>query len=254
MKRYLQKVVYCTEPQLNHKELDGEGILYITDQEKCLEMLKRRGLPVAAWLREDNKSQNLSAAFYGLESPEDLDMDFYEKVYRREKGIPWDITETDRCLVREMIPEDAEALAAIYRHPDISKYLDDFPKDKECGAQYIREYQLQYRFCEYGVWSVVEKATGNVIGRVGFSQITQDCMEGAIKDQPQFGYLIGVPWQRRGLAYEVCSAVLSYAEEALGFENVLLWTRKDNTASVQLCRKLGFAETEHGYYKYSCQG
>ena len=236
MKRYLKKVVFCSRDGADAVAgADGQGTLYIVDTKRNLDFVKSMGLPVLAWLHEGNRDQDLSAASYAVEDPHALNMDFYEKVYRREMHIPWEILETDRCLVREMVPEDAEAFEKIYREPEIGRYMKDFHEDAAGEAVYIREYQAHYRFYEYGVWSVVLKATGEVIGRAGFSETEENTL-------PCLGYMIGVPWQRQGLAYEVCRALLQYAKEELEFEAVQLLVEAGNQASVGLAQKLGFTD------------
>ncbi len=253
MKRYLKKVIICSEVgdfEVNPKE----EWLYVVDREKDLKWLKSMGLPVAAWLHEGNKDQDLSQTAYAVEDPHALNMDVYERVYRREKGIPWDILETNRCLVREMIPEDCEAFEKIYQEPAIQRYMEDFHGDKEGEAAYIREYRHHYRFYEYGVWSIVLKETGEVIGRAGFLQAPTTTEGSAAQaptisggvdqmdDLPYLGYMIGTSWQGRGIAYEVCKAILDYGREELGFEQVALLVDKDNEASIGLADKLGFVD------------
>lgn len=233
-------MIICSEVgdfEVNSKE----AWLYVVDQEKDLKRLKSMGLPVAAWLHEGNKDQDLSQTAYAVEDPHALNMDVYERVYRREKGIPWDILETKRCLVREMIPEDGEAFEKIYQDPEIQRYMEDFHGDKEGEAAYIREYRHHYRFYEYGVWSIILKETGEVIGRAGFLQASTTA-EGMADDLPYLGYMIGTPWQGRGIAYEVCKAILDYGREELGFEQVALLVDKDNEASIGLADKLGFVD------------
>lgn len=234
MKRYLKKVVFCTQGQGHLSGLRddcNQEVLYIVDTKQELDQIKNMGLPVLAWLHEGNKDQDLSGAAYAVEDPGALDMDFYEKVYRREMSIPWEIVETKRLLIREMIPEDAAAFEEIYREPSIKQYMKDFHGDAAGEAEYIREYQAHYRFYEYGVWSIVLKETGEVIGRAGF---------GAEEGLPSLGYMIGVPWQRQGYAEEACRAIMNYAKEELGFEAVQLQVEAGNTASVRLAEKLGF--------------
>ena len=240
MKRYLKKVVYCTKDQL--WEIDGkDGILYVTDSEQGLKLLKSMGLAVAVWLKEENKNQDLSAASYALEDPFSLDEEFFEQIYRREMGISWDILETKRCLVREMKPEDAVFFAKMYEDPGISAFLKDYHGSVEAEKKYIEEYQQHYRFYEYGVWSVLLKETGEVIGRVGFSQMEED------DDMtPGFGYMIAPRYQKQGLAYEVCSAVLDYAKEYLDMETVQLFVEERNVGSVRLAEKLGFEDYGSG--------
>jgi len=265
VKRYLKKVVFYSKSDRTEEtaedipdgaeplaDIGGQGTLYIVDTKQDLDFIKSKGLPVLAWLHEENRDQDLSAAAYAVEDPHALDIEFYEKVYRREMHIPWEILETDRCLVREMVPGDAAAFERIYEEPEICRYMKDFHGDAAGEAAYIREYTAHYRFYEYGVWSIVLKETGEVIGRAGFSEgdanvsvdkteVTADMViTMGEKNLPCLGYMIGVPWQRQGLAYEVCRAILQYAKEELGFEAVQLQVEAENTASIRLAEKLNF--------------
>ena len=264
MKRYLKKVVFCSP---NGADVlagaGGQGTLYIVDTKRDLDFVKSMGLPVLAWLHEGNRDQDLSAASYAVEDPHALNMDFYEKAYRREMHLPWEILETDRCLVRDMVPEDAKAFEKIYREPEICRYMKDFHGDAAGEAAYIREYQAHYRFYEYGVWSIVLKETGEVIGRAGFSEadagVSVDRPEemrsawNAMEEDtlPCLGYMIGVPWQRQGLAYEVCRALLQYAKEELEFEAVQLLVEAGNQASVGLAQKLGFTDRGNCWFRWN---
>lgn len=249
MKRYLKKVVFCTKDRPWQINGSSDGVLYVVDTKQGLDLIKGMGLPVLAWLREGNESQDLSGAAYAVESPNELDMDFYEKVYRRERGIPCEILDTERCLIREMIPEDAYAFENIYREASVGRYLKDFHYDAAGEAAYIREYQAHYRFYEYGVWSIVLKETGEVIGRAGFSEPDTEKMDPRWLDTeagkdfaPCMGYMIGVPWQRKGLALEVCKAILRYAKDELEFKRIQLLIEDGNDASLALSRKLGFTD------------
>ena len=256
VKRYLKNVVFCESNKAFEINPEAEK-LYVVETQKDLQWLKSRNLPVVAWIHAGNKDQNLSEAFYAVGDPHALDMDFYERAYRREKKIPWDIVETERCLVREMIPEDGVAFEKIYEPEEIRKYMDDFHEDAAGEAAYIKDYQQQYRFCEYGVWSIILKDTGEVIGRAGFLQnppakVLEDLESGIVgileqdMDIPFLGYVIGLPWQRKGLAEEVCKALIRYAREELEFEQIGLLVEKDNRASVKLAEKLGFSDKACG--------
>ena len=56
----------------------------------------------------------------------------------------------------------------------------------------------------------------------------------------ELGFIIGVLWQRKGYAREVCRAVLAYASAALEFTKVQALVETGNAASLELCRQLGF--------------
>ena len=68
----------------------------------------------------------------------------------------------------------------------------------------------------------------------------QDCNGKEGVEWLQFGYVIGVPWQRCGLAYEVCRAILLYAAQEWGVRQISLVTEPENEASLKLAQKLGF--------------
>ena len=87
------------------------------------------------------------------------------------------------------------------------------------------------------MWPVVEKAGGAVIGRAGVSY-----REGF--QDPELGFIIGVPWQRQGYAKEVCGAILDYARRALEFTRVQALIEPENIPSLVLCEKLGFRKED----------
>lgn len=212
----------------------GEGVLWIIDQGQRAQELLRQGCPVLAWLHEDNRDQDFSGVRYACENPEELDFDYLEKVYRRYVGIPWDILTTDRCLVRETSVGDLDAFYEMYAEPSVTQYTEGLYPEPAQEEAYLQDYtEHMYYFYNYGVWTICEKTTGQVIGRAGFSN-----REG-YKD-PELGFVIGVPWQRQGYATEVCKALLEYGKEELGFEQVQMLVMPENGVSLRLAGKLGF--------------
>ena len=213
-------------------------VLYVTDDGQMARSLRERGEAVLIYLHRGNQDQDFSDFFYAVEDPENLDMEYVDKVHRRLKGLPWNILETEHCLVRETTPEDVDDFFHIYSDPAITKYMDGLYPEPEQEKQYIREYiEKVYAFYEFGVWTVVERESGAVIGRAGFA-----IREGY--SEPELGFIIGVPWQRKGYAEEVCRAVLEYGWSVLGFEQVQALVEPGNEVSLRLCAKLGFRERE----------
>lgn len=211
-----------------------KGILYVTDSRQEAERLRDKGEAVLIYFHEGNRGEHFPGFTFGAEDPEHLEKDYVERVYRRLKGLPWNILETERCLIRETTPEDVEDFFLIYSDPAITEYMEGLYPDREQEKEYIREYIKEiYTFYEFGVWTVVEKKSGSVIGRAGFSY-----REGY--DEPELGFIIGVPWQRRGYGEEVCRGVLDYGVRTLGFREVNALAETGNEASLKLCDKLGF--------------
>ena len=215
-----------------------ERALYITDDLRRAGQLKEAGEAVLIYLHEGNRGQDMGEFPYAVEEPEELEGEYAERAYRRLKGLPWKILETDRCLVRETTVEDVDAFYRIYSHPEITRYMEGLYPEPEQEKQYVRDYiEKVYGFYEFGVWTVVEKAEGTVIGRAGFSY-----REGY--DIPELGFIIGVPWQRQGYAGEVCRAILTYGRETLGFRQVQAVVEPRNEVSLKLCASLGFRRQE----------
>lgn len=227
---------YLKTIEVNTAEL--KGTLYVTDSPSEAEQLRDRGEAVLVYFHEGNREQDFSGFTFGVEDPEHLEEDYVERVYRRLKGLPWKILETERCLIRETTPADVEDFFRIYSDPAITEFMEGLYPDKEQEKEYIREYiEKMYTFYEFGVWTVVEKSSGSVIGRAGFSY-----REGY--DEPEIGFIIGVPWQRRGYGEEVCRAILNYGWNVLGFNRVQALVETENAASLNLCDKLGFRAVE----------
>lgn len=226
---------------LRRLEVNVEGVqgdLYVTDDAETAARLRDDGKAVLIYFHPGNRDSDFSGFPFGVEDPESLEPAYVEKVFRRLKGMPWNILETERCLIRETSPEDVDAFYEIYREPSITEFMEGLFPRKEQEREYIREYiEKVYAFYEFGVWTVLEKRDGAVIGRAGFSY-----REGY--DEPELGFIIGVPWQRRGYAEEVCRAILAYGWETLCFEKVQVLVETQNAASLNLCDKLGFHAVE----------
>lgn len=212
-----------------------EEIMYLTDQGKYYDMLRAQGCLVLPFFHEKNCGERFLGAAYAVEKLEELDFASLDMIYRRLASLPWEILETGRLLVRETTVGDVESFYRIYEEPSVTKYMEGLPADRNEEIAYTREYiEKVYAFYNYGMWTVLEKAGGEIIGRAGISW-----REGY--DLPELGFVIGVPWQGRGYAFEVCRGILEYAREALEMKEIQALVRPGNERSVRLCGKLGFA-------------
>lgn len=78
-----------------------EETLYVTDQKDTAEALRRAGEAVLVYLHSGNRNQDFSSYLFAVEDPEDLEPEYVERVYRRLKGLPWNILETDALFARQ---------------------------------------------------------------------------------------------------------------------------------------------------------
>lgn len=245
LEKLIEKLCACgvsCEARLAEEGFDmEEELLYLSDSSPAVRELSEMGVPVLAYLHEENRGEDFSMVKYACEDAGELEPEYLERVYRRLKGLPWYILETERCILRESAEEDVEAFFEIYANPAVTEYMENLYESRVSEKAYIREYIEQvYAYYEFGVWTVILKETGEIIGRAGLS-VREGC------ELPELGYVIGVPWQRQGLAKEVCLGILNYAREEFGFEQIQALIHRDNKASIGLAEALGFEKQDKVY-------
>lgn len=224
-----------------------EGLLVITDEPAMAQKLLEQKCKVVILYHEQNREQSFPSVRYGIEDLFQLEYKSYEEAYRRLAGLPWEILQTEKLLVRESTLADVDEFYRIYKEPSITLYMENLYEDRDAERAYMKEYIDQiYGFYGYGLWTVILKETGQIIGRAGLS-----VREGY--EFPELGFLIDAAYQRKGYGYEVCRAILQYAKEELEFEKVQALVDEKNTISLHLLEKLGFVlkkmvqESGHDY-------
>lgn len=244
--------VLSGEADGSDRKKEQDGVLYLTDDPEVYAHLAagaftmkeafRTGYganchpSVLVYLHPGNRGEDFADARYALEDPEDVEPEYLERVYRRCHDLPWEILTTERCWLRETVEADVDKFWKMYQAPGITRYTERLFPTLEAERGYVREYRRRiYPFYEFGVWTVLDRSSGEVVGRAGLS-----VREGY--NLPELGFVIGESWQGRGLATEVCRGILEYARELLGFAQVQVLVHEENAASLHLCRKLGFRE------------
>lgn len=221
-------------------------ILLVTDTELNVIDI----VPVAGYLCESN---NRTLKYkYAFESFEGMTADYFVMVYSRFYGFPLDILETKRLKVREMTLDDIDRLYEIYADPSITEYMEGLYPDRQEELEFSKSYiENMYGFYGYGLWLVIEKSNGRIIGRAGLSNREVD---GEV--YLELGYVIAKENQRQGYATEVSQAILEYAKDELCATQVIALMKPENEASVRTARKLGFREVcevtlgEESYLEY----
>ena len=220
--------------------------LCLCDSPAAAAELIGRGAAVAGWSHAGNRGEHFADVGYLLEEPDQVDRDSYEKIWQRERHLPWTILETERCLVREFVPGDLEAIRSLY-DGEARRWLEAPSEHTERERDILRAYiRRGYDLYGYGHWAVILKETGQLIGRMGYavprhSRPGEENAAGITETDGILGYLIGAPWRRRGLTREVCRALIRYGREELGFDRIVAEVRPDNTASGRFLESLGFA-------------
>lgn len=243
--------------------IDPENVLYIAATQESLHAAQMLGMAVLgydnrsemgySYIQEKQECVNLPHSLSGVknvvEGFEEVDTLFLERVYEREHHLPWEIARTDRWILREFTMDDMDGLVELYDQPGVAYrivngyqvpgYIEPLlPREEE--EEYQRCYiENMYGFYGYGMWIVTEIRSPHIIGRAGLEN--REYEDGV---ELEMGYVIDPGWQHRGIAYEVCSAIMEYARENTDFPRLNALTEADNVASIALLEKLGFTYLE----------
>ena len=169
----------------------------------------------------------------------DLPDDTYiHRVWQRHMHLPWLIAETERLIIRESVIEDLPYFQKFYEeerdNPDVQSL---------CEEPLLYSYiTTRYPLFEYGLWTIVDKATGTVLGRAGIEELPESY--GSLSGELELSYLIGKEYRERSVAAEACQAILRYAEEELEMKRIYVRTSKRNLPSQKLAEKLGLLKVE----------
>ena len=219
--------------------------LYIADSERLLRRLQDLGAASCGYSHGGQTPGNggltpIKRADYILMEPQWVDRDSLVKIWQRQRRLPWTILETARCVVREFVPEDLEAIRALYDE-EAERFLEAPSEDTEKERKILEAYiDRVYRLCGYGHWAVISRQTGELIGRIGFS-FPNSSAPGPAPDAT-FGYLVRKDMRGKGIAREVCAALIEYGFSQLGFELIGADTALSNNASAKILRSFGFRE------------
>lgn len=133
-----------------------------------------------------------------------------------------------------MQAEDYEAVHALYEDREALRYMDSFFRGEDHRDFFESYVKNMYRFYDFGMYVLVEKATGTIVGHVGLDVTEDETGEPAVT----LGYLTARDWRRKGLALRACREILRYAKEKLGLERVQIRVHPANEPSLGLARRL----------------
>ncbi|MBE5800436.1 MAG: GNAT family N-acetyltransferase [Clostridiales bacterium] len=146
--------------------------------------------------------------------------------------------ETKRLILRELTMEDFEALHEILSDLQTMKHYPA-PFDEAKTREWIAKNQARYAELGFGLWAVVLKETGKVIGDCG---ITMQNIHGQLL--PEIGYHIHKKYQRQGYASEAAEACQKYLFERTAFHAVYSYMKYTNEASYGVAMKTGMRFVE----------
>ncbi len=148
------------------------------------------------------------------------------------------ILETDRLVLREMVPDDAPFILTLLNDPSFIRNIGDRGVRTLADARrYITKGPLAgYAAQGFGLWLVERKDDRTPVGVCGL-------LKRDVLDDPDIGFAYLPEFQSKGFGFEAARAVLDHARDVLRLPRVLAIVSRDNVASARLLEKLGMSFT-----------
>lgn len=142
--------------------------------------------------------------------------------------------ETDRLVLRRPVLEDLDAFAAMLGDPAVARWLapDGRPATRHGAWQSLCATIGHWELRGYGMFSVVERHTARVVGRIG--PLYPEGWPGF-----EIGWTLCPPAWGRGYATEAARRCLAHAFEDLDQPHVVSLILPDNQASIRVAERIG---------------
>jgi len=148
------------------------------------------------------------------------------------------VLETPRLILRELVPEDEDALAAMFADPEVMRWIGTGGIRTRQHAREVIEKQLrEYREHGYGEWATILRGPDELIGLCGL--IRWQDIDGV--EETEVAYLLARHAWGHGYATEAAVAIRDWAIRKLGRDRLVSLTYHDNVASMNVARKNGMS-------------
>ena len=153
------------------------------------------------------------------------------------------VIETERLIIRELLPSDDLGMFELDNDADVHRYLGNKPvQTLEEAREMIRFIRQQYATNGIGRWAIIEKRSKDFVGWTGLKWIRD-----TINQHSNFydiGYRLVKRHWGKGFATESAKACLDYGFNQLGLGKIYAMADVNNEASNKVLRKLGLSFVE----------
>src|SRR5207253_11071343 len=120
--------------------------------------------------------------------------------------------ETERLVLRRFTLDDLDELVALRSDPEVMRYIGNQSREKI--EQRLRYYIAHYEPHGFGMWGVVHKDRGALVGWCGLIFLDET-------PEVEVGYGITKSYWGQGLMTEAARASLRYGFERAGLERIV---------------------------------
>ena len=151
------------------------------------------------------------------------------------------IIETERLLLREILPSDDKGMFRLDSNPNVHKFLGNNPVNSiEESRKYITNIRNQYLENGIGRYAVILKETNDFIGWCGIKYITEP--ENGYINLYELGYRFIEEYWGKGYGYESAKAWLEYGFKTMKIQTMYASANTKNSGSRKILEKTGMLQ------------
>lgn len=145
-----------------------------------------------------------------------------------------EILKTERLLLRELNPDDAENFYKLNLNPNVIKHTGNSAfKDIDEAKEFLENYQ-DYKLNSFGRWAVIEISTNEFLGWCGLKYDQH-------LDETDIGFRFFEEHWNKGFATESAKACIDYGFENLNIKTIVGRAMSENLASIKVLEKIGLS-------------
>ena len=144
--------------------------------------------------------------------------------------------ETERLLLRKLVPEDADDIFAYASDEEVAKYMTwDTHKTIDDSQQFINFTLDRYIKDDAGEWGIILKESGKLIGAAGFPWFDRK------NSRAEIGYVLGRRYWGKGIMPEAVRRILRFTFNELNLNRIECVHALPNEKSGRVMQKAGMA-------------
>jgi RimJ/RimL family protein N-acetyltransferase len=160
--------------------------------------------------------------------------------------------ETERLILREILPSDVEGMFLLDSNPNVHSYLGNNPVHSiQQSIAYIENLKTEYIKNAIGRYAIVLKETNEFIGWAGLKFITEP--ENNHVNFHEIGYRLREEFWGKGYGFEAAKAWLDHGFIKMNIQTIYASAHIENIGSRRILEKIGLRfVSEYDYHNIPC--
>ena len=145
------------------------------------------------------------------------------------------IIESKIFRLRPIVKSDIDAIVKYTNDRSVTRYtFIPFPNTRENVVDFLKRSQRSEKKGTGLNFGIEYKATGEIIGAIGFNAINKNFNRG------ELGYWLAKKYRNEGIMTEAVRLVVKYAFTHMKLKRIHVFVEPDNIASIKVLEKCGF--------------